>query len=72
MFNVFQHCRWLRVFGSVMVVVVVSIVGLTAYSVVMVCWAREVRARRGPSSILWVQRARVYYGSTVSTMLMFC
>jgi hypothetical protein len=46
--NVFQHCKWLRVFGSLMVLMVLSIVGISAYSIVLVCQART---KHGPPSM---------------------
>jgi hypothetical protein len=46
--NVFQHCKWLRVCGSLMVLMVVGIVGVSGYSIVLVC---QSRMRHGPPSM---------------------
>jgi hypothetical protein len=47
--NLFQHCKWLRVFGSLMVAIVLSIVGISAYSVYLVCMSR---IKHGPPAML--------------------
>mmetsp|Transcript_36116 Transcript_36116/g.60883 ORF Transcript_36116/g.60883 Transcript_36116/m.60883 type:complete len:308 (-) Transcript_36116:375-1298(-) len=36
--NIFQHCKWLKVFGSLMVFVVTSLVAITAYAMIFIAY----------------------------------
>jgi nucleoside recognition membrane protein YjiH len=36
--NIFQHCKWLKVFGSLMVFVVTSLVAITAYAMIFISY----------------------------------
>eukprot|EP00240_Pyramimonas_obovata_P006463 CAMPEP_0118935334 /NCGR_PEP_ID=MMETSP1169-20130426/15449_1 /TAXON_ID=36882 /ORGANISM="Pyramimonas obovata, Strain CCMP722" /LENGTH=308 /DNA_ID=CAMNT_0006878353 /DNA_START=291 /DNA_END=1217 /DNA_ORIENTATION=- len=36
--NIFQHCRWLKMFGSLMVFVVVALVAITGYAMIFIAY----------------------------------